>query len=98
MKSNKSQENYQQYIEEMKEIQENLLSFVDNTDEDNEDYMTFEDLKEILTEQKILKKRQKLKLFLILNISNNHHRSTNFFERIELWNYANHSHKSKFLD
>lgn len=70
----------------MKEIQEKLLSFINRTDEDNESYITFEELKEILSKQNIQRKHQKLKSFLklILNICNNYHRSTNFFINISL--------------
>ena len=85
MEIDKNNEKLQKYIEEMKEIQEKLLSFINSTDDDNEAYDPFEDLKDILAKQKIQRKHQKLKSFLklILNICNNYHRPTNFFERVE---------------
>ena len=75
----------EKFIEEMKELQEKLLSFINSKAEDNEEYITYKELKDILIEKKIQQDIQKLKSFLILilNISNNHHRSTNFFNRIE---------------
>mgnify|MGYP001061961396 CR=1 FL=1 len=69
-------------IEEMKEIQEYLLEFLDNDDNSEDD---FSNLKIIFNNFNIANDQHKFKalLYLILNISNNHHRNPNFFIKID---------------
>ena len=69
----------QDYFEKLKLIQEALLSFLD--DENNQ---TFESLTKLMNEQKITENKDDFKLFLHLlcKISNNHHRTPYFFNKI----------------
>ena len=72
--------NIQDYLDKMKTIQSNLLQFIDSENiEEN-----FQNLIQILDDQKIRNNRHELKsfLYLILKISNNHHRSPDFFKKI----------------
>ena len=75
---------FQRYIAGMKNLYERLLSFIGNSEIYEEDCNDFNELKTILSEQKILQHDAKLKSFLslILNICNNHHRSSYFLKKI----------------
>lgn len=66
----------------MKDIQENLLSFLDSEGHPEEDFQQFSDN---LNNQQILGNGQYLNEFLQLlsKVSNNHHRTKNFFTKIE---------------
>ena len=71
-----------EYLKKMKEIQQNILDFIDQ----NDDIETnFQNLNYIFDEQKIGSNKHDLKLILhfILKISNNHHRTACFFNKIE---------------
>lgn len=72
----------QEYLEKECFIQNNLLDYLDN-ENGYEEY--FENLMNFLIEQQIKDDRFELKsLFqLITKISNNHHRTINFFDKIE---------------
>ena len=70
--------NAKKYIEEMKNIQENLISYIDN--EEN-----YKNLINIFQKINIHEDKFKIKsLFhLLLQISNNYHRVSDFFSKIE---------------
>ncbi|KAK8884645.1 hypothetical protein M9Y10_043763 [Tritrichomonas musculus] len=72
---------YQEYIIQKKELYSILIQFIENRND--EDY--FQNLINIIETQKILENPKELKLLinLILNISNNHHRSDSFMAKIE---------------
>ena len=74
--------NIEGYIEKMKNIQNSLLKFLEEKVDVEENY---DNLKEILTEQKITENKHDLKTFLRLlsKISNNHRRVSSFIEKIE---------------
>ena len=78
MEKSKSKEILPKYLEELKILHEAILLYM-------EDYVNFGNLEEILRNQKILKTNKKLKpfLLLILNICNNHHRSSDFLDIIK---------------
>lgn len=69
-------------IEKMKDLQSKILDYVDK-DEDMEE--NFEVLCNFVNEQKICKNEQYfiILLQLLVDISNNHHRTNNFFQKIE---------------
>lgn len=71
-----------QKIEKMKSLQSKVLDFLDD-ENDKEEH--FQVLCNFIKEQKIHKKNQEFELFLnlLVKISNNHHRTDNFFEKIE---------------
>ncbi|KAK8870178.1 hypothetical protein M9Y10_008055 [Tritrichomonas musculus] len=70
----------QDFFEKMKITQDNLLKYLDNLD----DSQNFVNIKKLIDDQKIHEDQHKLKSFLhlLLKISNNHHRSPNFFNKI----------------
>ena len=71
-------------LEELKNLQTLVLEYIDKDDLNNiEEY--FENLINFTNNNKISTKASKLKLllYLLVNIANNHHRSNNFFEKIE---------------
>ena len=74
--------NFEEYLEKKKEIYNNLLEFLDN-----EEYTesNFKDLIDLFNNQAVHENKEDLDtLFRILiSISNNHHRSTSFFTKIE---------------
>ena len=72
---------YQEYIIQKKELYSILIQFIENRND--EDY--FQNLINIIETQKILENPKELKLLinLILDISNNHHRSDSFMAKIE---------------
>ncbi|KAK8872176.1 hypothetical protein M9Y10_007939 [Tritrichomonas musculus] len=74
--------NLQQYLDEMKTIQCNILDFID--DEINKEE-NFQNIQIIFEDENICCTLNKLKLVLrmIANISNDHHRELNFFDKIE---------------
>lgn len=69
-------------IDKMKDLQSKILEYVDK-DEDIEE--NFEVLCNFVNEQKICKNEQCfiILLQLLADISNNHHRTKNFFQKIE---------------
>ncbi|KAK8846951.1 hypothetical protein M9Y10_019523 [Tritrichomonas musculus] len=74
--------NAKEYIENMKTIQQRLLDFIENEDDKEENY---ENILEIITDQKIQENQHDLKtlLYLITKIANNHHQQPHFFTKIE---------------
>ncbi|KAK8849272.1 hypothetical protein M9Y10_018640 [Tritrichomonas musculus] len=72
----------QEYIEKLRNIQQSILTFIENEDNNEENYENFNNN---LEEQNIKNDQEDLKIFLhmIAKISNNHHRSINFFMKIE---------------
>ncbi|KAK8895685.1 hypothetical protein M9Y10_013569 [Tritrichomonas musculus] len=80
----------QELLDQFKEIQNNFLDYID--DESNEEDK-FQNLKALLDNFQLRNDSQKLKafLYLILKISNNHHRNSTFFQKIEqlLLDYKN---------
>lgn len=70
------------YIEQMKSIQNKTLLFIDSEESIEEHYSN---LVKILDDVKIKENKISLKQFLsfIIQISNNHHRKQNFFNKIE---------------
>ena len=68
-------------IDEMKKIQTNLLYFLDHGDNNEEN---FQNLVTIFDDVKIHDDQFKIKplLYLILKVSNNHHRESEFFNKI----------------
>ena len=72
----------QHYLETMKMIQTNFIDYIENEQNDEEYYMN---LIQIFEKEKISSNTQELKslLYLILMVSNNHFRNSNFFEKIE---------------
>ena len=70
-----------QYIKKMKMIQTALISFLEKENTDD----NFINLKDLIIETKIHKDQHKFKSFLhlLLKISNNYHRQSFFFEKIE---------------
>ena len=71
-----------EYIDKMKNVQLKLLQFIDAEANEEENYDNFI---RIIEDQNIKKDKYDLKMFLyIINqISNFHHRSQHFFEKIE---------------
>ena len=74
--------NIQEYIERMKTIQNKILNFLDNTQDIEEHY---QNLNKLFEDSKIRNNKHLLKtvLYIIANISNNHHRYPEFFEKLE---------------
>lgn len=74
--------NLQQYLDEMKTIQCNILDFID--DEINKEE-NFQNIQIIFEDENFCCTLNKLKLVLrmIANISNDHHRELDFFDKIE---------------
>lgn len=72
----------QEYLNEMKNIQLSIRNFLDNDEDDEENFRI---LTTIFKDQYIHDNKHKLKLLLhmIVEISNNYHRSSNFFSKIE---------------
>ena len=72
-----------EYFKKMKDIEEKLLIFLDKQDELNENFLIFN---EFLQDHKLSENKYELKsfLYLIAAISNNYHRSQDFFTKIEL--------------
>ena len=66
------------FIEKQKEIQRNILEFIDNAAEDQDILKQLEKY-ELSEDQKDLK----IILYFIVNICNNHQRSSSFFSKIE---------------
>ena len=69
-------------VEKMKTLQNYLIEFIEKEDQVEENYENFENY---FKEQKISKDQCDFKsfLYILLNISNNHYRTTNFFIKIE---------------
>ena len=74
--------NSKEYLGEMKKIQLNLLDLLDYENEVEEKYQT---LKNIFDDIKIHDNEYKIKslMYLLLHISNDHHREEGFFGKIE---------------
>lgn len=74
--------NLNDYVEKMKSIQSNFLDYIDNDDNSEEKY---QNLINLFPNQRTRSNRHDLEpiLILILRISNDHHRTPNFFEKIE---------------
>lgn len=70
------------YLEKMKIIQENLLDYLDNEEDSDEN---FEKFQKIYNDQNIYDNKHELKLILYLlsNLSNNHHRTPHFYDKID---------------
>ena len=71
---------FQEYIDQMKSIHQNLIDFLDQMQDEEERFLN------IIRSLVDLKKDQhKLKsiLYMLVNISNNHHRYPQFFNKIE---------------
>ena len=71
------------YIELKKALHQSLLEFIDGQEREEEESYT--NLVAQIKEQKIAEDKNELKsvLYLILRVSNNHHRTTDFFSKIE---------------
>ncbi|KAK8840313.1 hypothetical protein M9Y10_030869 [Tritrichomonas musculus] len=69
------------YLNKMKEIQNTFLKYVENEESTNDQYNK---LIKIFDDEKIANNQHKLKsvLYLLLNVSNYHHRGPNFFDKI----------------
>ncbi|KAK8836069.1 hypothetical protein M9Y10_040025 [Tritrichomonas musculus] len=74
--------NIKEFLEVMKKIQKNLIDFLEHGDNNEEQY---QNLIQIFEDIKIHDNQFKIKplLYLILKISNNHHREPAFFSKIE---------------
>ena len=72
----------EKYLEEMKKIHENLLDYIDSETNIEEKY---QNLKNIFEDIKIHNNQFEIKslFYLIVKISNNHHRESGFFSKIE---------------
>lgn len=72
---------YHEYISNMKEIQIKILHFLDKQDNIEENY---ENIVKFFTDHKILNNKEELKsvLYLLTNISVNHHRGPDFIDKI----------------
>ena len=72
----------QKYIEEMRKIQDTLIDFIDDEGMNDE---SFKSLFDQLNKHLIIQDHHKFRTFfrILANISNNHHRCANFFEKIE---------------
>lgn len=72
----------QEYVEQKKTLQDNIISFIED-DENTEE--NFQNLQEYFDNYKIREKKFEIKslFYLISKISNNYHRSPNFFPKIE---------------
>ena len=70
----------EKYLEKIKEIQSKVLNYIENTEVDENN---FKEIIKICDEYKIQEDKNDFKLFLYLlnNISNNHHRDANFFDK-----------------
>lgn len=73
---------YQEFINKNKEVQLNLLEYLDQNDSND---TNFENLIKSIKDLKIEESKQEMDLFikLILTIANNHHRTANFFNKID---------------
>lgn len=71
------------YFRKMKSIEENLISFLDSQDNIDENFIILNDF---LKNQKLTENKYEMKsfLFLIVSISNYYHRSSDFFNKIDL--------------
>lgn len=74
--------NIKKYLENMKKAYEDLLIFIDNENNETEN---FQNLNKTFQDIQIRDDRNNLRLFLhlIVNVSNNHHRSATFFNKID---------------
>ena len=72
---------YKAYIEKMRQIQKNMILFLD--DEEQESIFFQINFYEGLNDDEEKKYRLKEILHLILHIANNHHRSSNFYKKID---------------
>ena len=72
---------YQRYIQDFKSLYEDLLSFID----DNECNDAFPTISQKINDMGIKSDKIELEHFLriVVSISNNHHRTNNFFNKIE---------------
>ena len=72
----------EEFLEEMKKIQANLIDFLEHDDNNEEKY---QNLIKIFDDIKIHDNQFKIKslFYLILKISNHHHREPEFFSKIE---------------
>ena len=72
----------QDYLDQMKKLQATLLNYLEKEDL-IEEYLN--NFMQLFQDYKICKHKQKFEsvLHLLLNISNNHHRELNFFQKIE---------------
>lgn len=70
------------FIDRMKKIQNSLLRFIDCKDSMEENY---QELIKLFDDERTKKNPHDIKIILclLLKISNNHYRSTNFFSKIE---------------
>ena len=74
--------NIHEYMKKMKVIQISVIDYIENEKNEEEDFLQ---LKDIIIDSKIQQNQHEFKSFLYLlsNISNNHHRELYFFEKIE---------------
>ncbi|KAK8875452.1 hypothetical protein M9Y10_005618 [Tritrichomonas musculus] len=75
---------FNEYFSEKKIIQETFLSFLDNSIEEEEDYR-FQNLIKIILDKKITEDKLEFKILLnlILKVTNNHYRLSNFYNKIK---------------
>lgn len=88
----------QDYIEKMKNIHRNLLCFLDESHDEEEHY---QNLIQILKDQKISENRHELKtlLYMLSKISNHHCRENHLFEKIEkIYKIFENDIKEKFTN
>ena len=70
-----------QQVNKMKDLQEKILAFLDEDDDPNDHS---QDVIQFIDEKQIKDEKTDLKMFLniVSKISNNHHRSSHFFDKI----------------
>ncbi|KAK8894012.1 hypothetical protein M9Y10_022444 [Tritrichomonas musculus] len=74
--------NVREFIEKKKKMQEYLLEFIEREDEEEENFLNFQDFCDY---QNVTMNKHEMKalLYLIIKIADNHHRTNNFFAKIE---------------
>ena len=72
--------NFQEYSNKMKDIQSKFLEFLDNEDNIEENY---ENLINLIKDQERNQHEIKIIVNIIATVTNHHHRSPNFFDKIE---------------
>ena len=75
----------QEYIDNKRKIQSAILSFIDDDDDNEEETeIQYNEISTLLTVPTIHKDKEELKqiILIISNISDNHHRTANFFDKI----------------
>lgn len=73
----------QKTLDELKSYQDNILNYIKNENDDSDKDLL--KLRKLYNEQNLCRNKYDLELILrlLINISNNHHRTANFFGKIE---------------